>query len=124
MKDMLTESPIGMLFNSPTFGGNGEDGGLHSAVTSDDHILDLASIGHTLDTTQARVPVPEPVKPPWPVPQVPLLPVPFDEVPVLIPAGYVEPDPNVPYRQPVPPPVPPDPRFPPLSPGQRKDFDS
>ncbi|MEU1630703.1 restriction endonuclease fold toxin-2 domain-containing protein [Streptomyces sp. NPDC020096] len=125
MKDLFDKSPIENLLDSPMLGGNGDDGGLHAAVTSDDHILNLASLGHTLDTTQARVPVPqpgsEPALPGAPFP--PFLPS-IGDVPVLIPAGYKPLPGGIQFRAPVPPPVPPDPRFPALTPAERQQFDA
>ncbi|MDF3292266.1 restriction endonuclease fold toxin-2 domain-containing protein [Streptomyces silvisoli] len=127
MKDLFDKSVIDNLLDSPTFGGNGEDGGLHAAVSSDDHILDLASVGHTLDSTQARVPIPNPSGDAPPLPGMPLLPplrIPLTDIPIpeLIPASYNPPSGNIPRAPAIAPPVPPDPRFPPLTPTQRAQF--
>ncbi|MDT0380213.1 restriction endonuclease fold toxin-2 domain-containing protein [Streptomyces sp. DSM 42041] len=113
------------LWDTPVFGGNGEDGGLHEAISGDGKILNLASLGHHLDSSQKRVPVPQP-KDKWWVPDGPLIPplvpLPVPRIPRLVPAGYTPPDPSL-YRPAMPPPSPPDPRFPPLTPMQRNSFD-
>jgi hypothetical protein len=71
-------------------------------------------------------------------PEVPVEPpVPVEPVPVLLsvaytmagrrpttPGDYPDPDPTIPYSKPYPPPVPPEPGFPPLTPAQRKAFDA
>ncbi|MEV5508878.1 restriction endonuclease fold toxin-2 domain-containing protein [Streptomyces orinoci] len=120
--DLLSKSGLDKLLDDPRLGGNGEDGGLHTAVTSDDHILDLASLGHTLDASQARVPVPKPDTSPFGSPPAPFLP--FIPEPFMVPVGYKPPVGSIAARPPVAPPVPPDPRFPPLTPAERKKFDA
>ncbi|MFH9246732.1 restriction endonuclease fold toxin-2 domain-containing protein [Streptomyces lydicus] len=122
--DALFDNGGESVWDNPAFGGNGEDGGLHTAVTGDDRIMELASLGHSLDSSQERVPVPQPTPDPWkPSPILPPgLPLPLPpRIPILIPAGYTKPDPSL-YRPAIPPPVPPDPRFPPLTPTQRQSF--
>lgn len=99
------------------FGANGYDGGLHDAVLGDPWIRDLGSVAHALDTSAARVSLPEPDAPGGPgLPGLPL-PPPLIRVPVPIPltlASYtgqapallpmVNPvDPAVPFADPVPP---------------------
>ncbi|MFE2157035.1 restriction endonuclease fold toxin-2 domain-containing protein [Streptomyces lydicus] len=119
--DPFGETSWQMPWEKPAFGGNGYDGGLMNAVVSDGRITQLASLAHNLDASQARVPVPGP-KPDIdaPMPGIP----PFIRVPapILVPAAYFPPDPSVPRGQPIPPPNPPDPRFPPLSAQERAGF--
>ncbi|MGW7490770.1 restriction endonuclease fold toxin-2 domain-containing protein [Streptomyces sp. NPDC054786] len=119
--DFFGESSFQMPWEKPAFGGNGNDGGLLNAVVSDGRITQLASLAHNLDDSQARIPVPGP-KPDvdGPMPGIP----PFIRVPapILVPAGYRPADPSVPRGQPIPPPNPPDPRFPPLSAQERAAF--
>lgn len=45
-------------WDSPMLGGNGDDGGLHSAVTHDGHIHRLGDVAHALDSAQAKVRLP------------------------------------------------------------------
>ena len=159
LKDLLDRGPIGLIAESPTFGGNGEDGGLQPMMATDPVVTALAGIAHALDASRARVPVPRPESPGlplWPIapiapgmpkapgtsggePGVPAEP-PVEPVmpePVLVPLAFVmagrgpttpnsypDPDPAVPYASPIPPPVPPEPGFPPLTPAQRKAFDT
>ncbi|QKV94251.1 hypothetical protein HUT19_22890 [Streptomyces sp. NA02950] len=71
---------------SPGLGGNGTDGGLHELVASDTHIAALGKIPRALDSSRARVPVPQPdgdSLPGLPIPLAPLI-----RVPALVPAGY------------------------------------
>ncbi|WP_063788486.1 restriction endonuclease fold toxin-2 domain-containing protein [Streptomyces chattanoogensis] len=126
ISDAIFEFGGESVWDNPMFGGNGEDGGLHDAVSGDGRIMDLASLGHSLDSSQSRVRVPEPTPGPWmpkPIlPGLPPLPVPVAPgSPIMIPAGYTKPDPNL-YRPAMPPPIPPDPRFPPLTPTERQSF--
>ncbi|WP_380286526.1 hypothetical protein [Kitasatospora purpeofusca] len=57
-------------WDSPIFGGNGDDGGLKPKVLSDTQILSLGDTAHVLDSTQQRVKVPQgnpaPPAPPGP----------------------------------------------------------
>ncbi|MGX1759947.1 restriction endonuclease fold toxin-2 domain-containing protein [Streptomyces lydicus] len=122
--DALFDSGGDSVWDNPAFGGNGEDGGLHAAVSGDDRIMGLASLGHSLDSSQSRVRVPRPDPAPWkPSPILPPgLPLPLPpRIPIMIPAGYTKPDPSL-YRPAMPPPVPPDPRFPALTPTERQSF--
>lgn len=103
------------------FGGNGYDGGHSELVSSDSAILRLANVPHALDSSKARIKVPQtdtgsglPTLPPFLGPII--------RAPIMVPVGYTVPDPNVPYKQPVPPPVPPDPRFPRLTGTQQQSF--
>lgn len=102
-------------------GGDGHDGGLHEAIASDTHITGLGNIPPALDTSKARVPMPQPegsgFPPPVPAPIAPLI-----RVPLLVPAAYRPP--NGPRVQPIPPPTPPNPRFPALTNDQQKSFRS
>jgi hypothetical protein len=115
-------------FDSPKFGGNGYDGGLLDAVTSDTHIRRLGDVAHALDSSQGRVKLPRPDQPRGP--GIPFVPIPAP-VPVPVPAmvlasvsrrggGYAPVDPTIPWR----PPVPPDPTVGsmPLGPGERQRF--
>ncbi|MEU1376858.1 restriction endonuclease fold toxin-2 domain-containing protein [Streptomyces triculaminicus] len=45
-------------WDSPIFGGNGDDGGLHSAVTRDGYIHRLGDVAYALDSAQAKVRLP------------------------------------------------------------------
>lgn len=129
-KDTISDAFDGggeSVFDNPMFGGNGEDGGLHDAIAGDGKILSLAGLGHALDSAQKRVPVPRPKQGgKWWVPDgssvSPMLPLPVGRVPIVIPAGYTDPDPKL-YTQAMPPPSPPDPRFPALNLAQRQSFD-
>ncbi|MFE1952231.1 restriction endonuclease fold toxin-2 domain-containing protein [Streptomyces sp. NPDC059524] len=120
-----------MPWDSPMFGGNGYDGGLKDAVLNDPWIRRLGNVAHALDSSEARVKLP-PGRGERPgLPGLPLMPVPVPvPVPVLIasyrggttgvmPAGYVDPDPNIPHKDPVPP-VPGTTRL--LSVAERKKF--
>ncbi|GAA2495854.1 hypothetical protein GCM10010406_35160 [Streptomyces thermolineatus] len=110
-------------WDSPKFGGNGYDAGLHTAVAGDTRITGIGDVAHALDDSQQKVKVPRP-EPDLPVPGVPpMLPAPVGP-PVLVPLGYKPVDPGIPRKQPVPPPTPPDPRFPALSPAERAQFDA
>ncbi len=145
--DGLT-NPLKGLFDNPVTGGNGEDGGLYDANAADPDITGLAAIPHALDHSRARVPVPHPGDntPWWEKPLIPLPPLPgltgprqpgspdapeipvtpeFPEIPFvpLVPVSYTPPDENIPYQPPIDPPAPPEPGFPPLTPGQRKSFE-
>ncbi|MFF0061393.1 restriction endonuclease fold toxin-2 domain-containing protein [Streptomyces sp. NPDC005279] len=108
---------VDMPWDQPMFGANGYDGGLHDAVLGDPWIRDLGSVAHALDTSAARVRLPEPDAPGSPgLPGVPFLP-PLIRVPVPVPltlASYtgqapallpmVNPvDPAVPFADPIPP---------------------
>ncbi|MEU4862523.1 restriction endonuclease fold toxin-2 domain-containing protein [Kitasatospora aureofaciens] len=115
-------------WDNPIFGGNGDDGGLKSKVLGDTQILSLADTPHVLDDTQKRIPVPQgqpaPPKPsspfPWILPFPAPLPVP-GPLP-LVPAVYTPVNPSVQLRNPVPPPVPPMPGYPPLTPTELAAF--
>ena len=45
-------------WNSPMFGGNGDDGGLNDAVSSDPYIRHLGNVAHALDESEKRVKIP------------------------------------------------------------------
>ncbi|MFK8905444.1 restriction endonuclease fold toxin-2 domain-containing protein [Streptomyces sp. YS-3] len=109
-----------MPWHQPVFGGNGYDGGLKDAVTGDPYIQQLGDVAHALDSSQSRIKLPRssggpglpglPFLPPLPAPA----PAPFalasyrSGLPGIMPALFRNPDPNVPWRAPIPPsPVPP-----------------
>ncbi|WP_405735023.1 hypothetical protein OG607_41735 [Streptomyces sp. NBC_01537] len=102
-------------------GGNGYDGGLSDLVAGDSTILRLANVPHALDSSQARIKVPQQDNGSAGTTVPPFL-GPIIRVPIMVPAGYTVPNPNIRYKQPVAPPVPPDPRFPPLSAPDSKRF--
>ncbi|MEV0282414.1 hypothetical protein AB0I22_39500 [Streptomyces sp. NPDC050610] len=62
LREILTHKAdffrIDAPWDSPIFGGNGDDGGLHLAVTSDPHIHALGDVAHALEASQGRVTVP------------------------------------------------------------------
>ncbi|GHJ35458.1 restriction endonuclease fold toxin-2 domain-containing protein [Streptomyces sp. TS71-3] len=60
-------------WDSPIFGGNGYDGGLNDAVTSDPWISRLGNVAHALDASQRRVKIPGGSDRPG-LPGLPLLP--------------------------------------------------
>lgn len=104
-----------MPWDSPMFGGNGYDGGLKDAVLNDPWIHKLGNVAHALDSSEARVKLPGGSHQRPLLPGLPLFPVPVPGgVPVLVasyqggasgvmPAAYVDPDPNIPTKDPVPP---------------------
>jgi hypothetical protein len=80
---------VDMPWDSPMFGGNGDDGGLLNLVLDDPWIHRLGDVAHALDTSQQRVKLPHGSDNPpgWPG-RPPLLPVPVpNPVPVTI-ASY------------------------------------
>ncbi|MEU4100791.1 restriction endonuclease fold toxin-2 domain-containing protein [Streptomyces tanashiensis] len=128
---------VDMPWDSPMFGGNGFDGGLLDAVLGDPWIRRLGEVGHALDSAEKRVKLPEggsgpsapglPFLPPLiPVPVPVPAPVPLvlasytGGMPGIVPAAYRDPDPGIPWRDPIPPAAVPPPRL--LTPEERKDF--
>ncbi|QES03912.1 hypothetical protein DEJ43_28845 [Streptomyces venezuelae ATCC 10712] len=128
---------VDMPWDSPMFGGNGFDGGLLDAVLGDPWIRRLGEVGHALDSAEKRVRLPEggkapsspglPFLPPLiPVPVPVPAPVPLvlasytGGMPGIVPAVYRDPDPGIPWRDPIPPAAAPPPRL--LTPEERKDF--
>lgn len=107
------------LWEAPQFGGEGHDGGLHELVAGDMKIAKLGNIPHALDSSRARIKMPRPEEGSGPVLPLPL--APFVRVPTLVPVGYRPPGTSA-RVQPVAPPNPPDPRFPPLTPSQHHGF--
>ncbi|MEU9446944.1 hypothetical protein AB0D42_40275 [Streptomyces sp. NPDC048304] len=106
---------VDMPWDSPMFGGNGDDGGLLDAVLGDPWIHRLGDVAHALDTSEKRVKLPHGSDDPPGLPGLPFLPVP-EPVPVplalasyngglhgVIPAVYRDPDPNVAHQDPLPP---------------------
>ncbi len=72
------------------------------------------------------VPGGDPGVPVEPIPEIPLVPLAFTMAGrrPTTPNDYPDPDPTIPYAKPYPPPVPREPGFPPLTPEQRKAFDT
>ncbi|MFC7304749.1 restriction endonuclease fold toxin-2 domain-containing protein [Streptomyces monticola] len=100
------------IWERPMFGGDGPDGGLHELLASDMHITRLGHIPPVLDTAQSRVKMPQPDGGGL-LSNLPSFIAPLIRVPTMIPAAYRPP--VGPRVQPVPPPTPPDPRFPTLT---------
>ncbi|MFJ5034510.1 restriction endonuclease fold toxin-2 domain-containing protein [Streptomyces sp. NPDC088560] len=106
---------VDMPWDSPMFGGNGYDGGLKDAVLDDPWIHQLGNAAHALDSSEKRVKLPHGSGGGPGIPFGPYIPVPVTEpIPLvvasyqggmsgIVPAAYVDPDPNIPYRDPVPP---------------------
>ncbi|WP_329295701.1 restriction endonuclease fold toxin-2 domain-containing protein [Streptomyces pseudovenezuelae] len=112
-------SDVLMPWEQPRFGGDGYDGGLHDLIAADTRITSLGQIPPALDSSQARVKMPQPDQHSL-LPALPPFLAPLIRVPTLVPVAY-RPS-NGPRVQPIPPATPPDPRFPPLSPGERTKF--
>ncbi|MFF8512997.1 restriction endonuclease fold toxin-2 domain-containing protein [Streptomyces sp. NPDC015492] len=124
---------VDLPWDSPLFGGNGFDGGLLDAVLDDPWIRRLGEVGHALDSAEKRVRLPEgggrPSAPGLPF-LPPLIPVPVPVplvlasytggMPGIVPAVYRDPDPSIPWRDPIPPAAVPPPRL--LTPEERKKF--
>ncbi|WP_256961701.1 restriction endonuclease fold toxin-2 domain-containing protein [Streptomyces sp. NRRL B-24572] len=109
------------IWERPQFGGEGHDGGLHELVVGDMRIARLGNIAPALDSSQAKVPMPQPDGGGFlPLPSLPPFLAPLIRVPLLVPVGYRPP--NGPRVQPIAPPTPPDPRFPPLSAPEQQNF--
>lgn len=108
-----------MPWEQPRFGGDGHDGGLHELIASDMRIAALGRIPHALDSSKARVKMPRPDND-SPVPGLPPFLAPLIRIPTVVPVAYRPA--NGPRVQPVPPATPPNPRFPPLTPGEQKKF--
>ncbi|MFF0425563.1 restriction endonuclease fold toxin-2 domain-containing protein [Streptomyces sp. NPDC004520] len=128
---------VDLPWDSPLFGGNGFDGGLLEAVLDDPWIRRLGEVGHALDSAEKRVRLPAgrggpsapglPFLPPLiPVPVPVPAPVPLvlasysGGMPGIVPAVYRDPDPGIPWRDPIPPAAVPPPRL--LAPEERKEF--
>ncbi|ANP56219.1 hypothetical protein J2Z21_009826 [Streptomyces griseochromogenes] len=106
---------VDMPWDSPMFGGNGYDGGLKDAVLSDPWIHQLGNVAHALDSSEKRVKLPHGSDERPGAPFGPFIPVPVPvPVPLLlasyrggmsgiVPTAYVDPDPSIPYRDPMPP---------------------
>ncbi|MFP8941716.1 restriction endonuclease fold toxin-2 domain-containing protein [Streptomyces fenghuangensis] len=110
------------LWESPLFGGNGHDGGLHELVSGDVRIAGLGTIPPSLDSARERVRMPQPDGGRFGLlPSVPPFLAPLARIPTLVPVGYRPPIPGL-RIQPVPPPQPPDPRFPALTEPERQKF--
>ncbi|MET7930767.1 restriction endonuclease fold toxin-2 domain-containing protein [Streptomyces sp. NPDC005349] len=120
-------------WDSPMFGGNGDDGGLKDAVLNDPWIHRLGDVAHALDSAEKRVKLPRGSDSRPGLPFSPFIPLPVPApVPLvlasyhgpasgIVPASYSPPDPKIPFAEPVPP-VPGTTRL--LSAGERKRFDS
>lgn len=105
---------VDMPWDSPMFGGNGYDGGLHDAVVDDPWIRGLGDVGHALDASEKRVRLPNGSQEPPGFPGLPLIPAPIGvpvpvvaasfhgQAPGILPAASRI-DPNIPSRDPIPP---------------------
>jgi hypothetical protein len=103
-----------MPWDSPIFGGNGYDGGLKDAVLDDPWIHQLGNVAHALDSSEKRVKLPHGSEERPGLPFGPFIPVPVPEpIPLvlasyrggasgIVPASYVDPDPNIPHKDPMP----------------------
>ncbi|MEU8500547.1 restriction endonuclease fold toxin-2 domain-containing protein [Streptomyces lavendulae] len=105
---------VDMPWDTPMFGANGYDGGLHNAVLGDSWIHDLGEVAHALDSSAARVALPDAEGPASPgLPGVPFLP-PLIRMPVPVPirlASYAgtpailpmvnSVDPGIPFADPI-----------------------
>jgi hypothetical protein len=112
-------SEVLMPWEQPRFGGDGYDGGLHDLIAADTRITALGQIPPALDSARARVKLPRPDNDSL-LPGLPPFVAPLIRVPTLVPVAYRPA--NGPRVQPIPPALPPDPRFPPLTPAQRGNF--
>ncbi|MDX2591346.1 restriction endonuclease fold toxin-2 domain-containing protein [Streptomyces sp. WI03-4A] len=108
-------------WQQPQFGGDGHDGGLHDLIAGDTRITSLGNIPHALDSSQSRVKMPQPDNGGF-LPNLPPFLGPLIRVPTLVPAAYRPLPHSTPHIQPVPPAMPPDPRFPQLTPSQGQNF--
>ncbi|MFI6053689.1 restriction endonuclease fold toxin-2 domain-containing protein [Streptomyces violascens] len=98
-QDKLDLFHVTMPWDSPMFGGNGDDGGLKNAVLDDPWIHQLGDVAHALDASNKRVKLPHGA---GDGPSFPFLP-PLIRLPVLVPVAYRVPDPSVPWAPPLPP---------------------
>ncbi|MFJ5035170.1 restriction endonuclease fold toxin-2 domain-containing protein [Streptomyces sp. NPDC088560] len=108
-------------WEQPRFGGDGHDGGLHDLIAGDTRITSLGNIPHALDSSQSRVKMPQPDNGGL-FPNLPPFLGPLIRVPTLVPAAYRPLPSNTPHIQPIPPAIPPDPRFPQLTPSEGQNF--
>ncbi|MFG2604782.1 restriction endonuclease fold toxin-2 domain-containing protein [Streptomyces sp. NPDC048514] len=108
-------------WEQPRFGGDGHDGGLHDLIAGDTRITSLGKIPHALDSSKSRVKMPQPDHGGF-LPGIPPLLGPLIRVPTLVPAAYRPLPASTPHIQPVPPGIPPDPRFPHLTPAEGTRF--
>ncbi|MFF9771890.1 restriction endonuclease fold toxin-2 domain-containing protein [Streptomyces sp. NPDC014636] len=108
-------------WEQPQFGGDGHDGGLHDLLASDTRITSLGKIPPALDSSKARVQMPQPDHGGF-LPSLPPLLGPLIRVPTLVPAAYRPLPSSTPHVQPLPPENPPDPRFPQLTPAEGTRF--
>ncbi|MEV1080929.1 restriction endonuclease fold toxin-2 domain-containing protein [Streptomyces sp. NPDC050211] len=106
-------------WEQPRFGGDGHDGGLHELIAGDMRIAALGKIPPALDSSKARVKMPRPDNDGL-VPGLPPFLAPLIRIPTLVPVAYRPA--NGPRVQPIPPATPPNPRFPPLTLGERTSF--
>jgi hypothetical protein len=113
-QDQMDPFHIDMPWDSPMFGGNGDDGGLLDAVLDDPWIHRLGNVAHALDQSQQRVKLPGGSDDPPGLPGPPLLPVPVPEPLPLVLASYPgqapgilpmgnKVDPSIPSQDPIPP---------------------
>lgn len=108
---------VDMPWDSPMFGGNGDDGGLLNAVLDDPWIHRLGNVAHALDDSQKRVKLPNGSDGPPGLPGLPFFPVPVPQplplvlasyhgrAPAILPmsAGINRVDPSIPGQDPIPP---------------------
>jgi hypothetical protein len=99
-------------WDSPMFGGNGDDGGLKNAVLNDPWIHRLGDVAHALDESEKRVKLPHGSDSPPGLPGLPLFPVPLPvpvplvlasyhgQAPGILPMGNKV-DPSIPAQDPI-----------------------
>ncbi len=98
-QDQMDPLHVTMPWDSPMFGGNGDDGGLKDAVLDDPWIHRLGDIAHALDASNKRVKLPHGS---GGSPGLPFLPfLPLIRLPVLVPAAYRDPNPNITWVPPI-----------------------
>ncbi|MFE1914782.1 restriction endonuclease fold toxin-2 domain-containing protein [Streptomyces anandii] len=115
LQDQTDPFHVDLPWDSPIFGGNGDDGGLYDAVLDDPWIHQLGDVAHAIDDSQKKVKLPQGSDDPPGLPGIPLLPVP-EPVPVplalasygsglpgILPAAYRDPNSSIAYRDPIPP---------------------
>jgi len=115
VQDQMDAFRIELPWDSPMFGGNGDDGGLHDALLDDPWIHQLGDVAHAIDASQKRVKLPQGSADPPGLPGFPLLPIPEplpvplavasygNGLPGILPAVYRDPNSSIPYRDPIPP---------------------
>lgn len=116
-QDRVDPFHVDIPWDSPMFGGNGDDGGLLNAVLDDPWIHRLGNVAHALDNSQKRVKLPHGSDGAPGLPGVPLFPVPIPaplplvlasyrrQAPGILPmgTGINRVDPSIPSQDPIPP---------------------